>query len=156
MTTTYAGIGSRQTPPEILAKMTSMAEEAEKQGHILHSGGAKGADTAFSNGVKSIYNKRIFTVSSLDRCISKQLALDIAKIHHPAWDRCSDYARLLHARNALIVLGINLNQPVEYIICWTPGGATTGGTGTALRMARTYNIPIINLAISEKIIEKPF
>ena len=46
----YAGIGSRQTPPEMLEAMTELARELERSGWHLHSGGADGADTAFENG----------------------------------------------------------------------------------------------------------
>lgn len=31
-----------------------------KEGCILRSGGAEGADTAFENGVRSLYNKEIY------------------------------------------------------------------------------------------------
>ena len=47
---TYAGIGSRQTPRGILDIMTRMATWLAGQGWYLHSGGAKGADTAFADG----------------------------------------------------------------------------------------------------------
>ena len=38
----YAGIGSRQTPPEMLGAMTELARELERTGWHLHSGGADG------------------------------------------------------------------------------------------------------------------
>jgi cell division GTPase FtsZ len=53
--------------------------------------------------------------------------------------------RKLHARNAMIVLGKNLDDPVDFIICWTPGGTGSGGTGQALRIARAYGIPVYDL-----------
>ena len=44
---TYAGVGSRETPPEILAEMTKIAQELAAKKYSLQSGGAIGADMAF-------------------------------------------------------------------------------------------------------------
>jgi hypothetical protein len=38
-----------------------------------------------------------------------------------------------------------LNDPVSFIVCYTPGGSGQGGTGQALRVARAYNIPVTDL-----------
>ena len=59
----YTGVGNRDTPHEYLEKMTVLASLLEKEGCILRSGGAEGADTAFENGVRSLYNKENY-----DRC----------------------------------------------------------------------------------------
>lgn len=39
----------------------------------------------------------------------------------------------------MILFGRDGNATVDYIICWTPGGAIKGGTGQALRIAEDYN-----------------
>ena len=49
----YAGIGSRKTPPHVLAAMTQIAEALAERGYILRSGGAGGADSAFEKGAGS-------------------------------------------------------------------------------------------------------
>src|SRR4051794_35199053 len=46
----YTGIGSRQTPAEVLALMTRIAQALDAEGYILRSGEAAGADTAFAQG----------------------------------------------------------------------------------------------------------
>ena len=74
-----------------------------------------------------------------------QQAIDIAEAFHPNWDACSDAVRKLHGRNAQIVLGSVLNEPVEFVICWTPDGKASGGTGLAIRMAEGLDIPVFNL-----------
>ncbi len=59
----------------------------------------------------------------------------------------------LHVRNTFQVLGPNLDDPSDFVVCWTPDGAekaedtseVTGGTGTAIRIASTYEIPVYNL-----------
>ena len=64
---------------------------------------------------------------------------------HPAWHRCSSGTRRLHARNAAILLGVNLDRPVHAVVAFTPGGAVTGGTGMGLRIAAERGIPVMNL-----------
>ena len=51
----------------------------------------------------------------------------------------------LQARNCYQVLGEHLNDPVKMVICWTPRGSGSGGTGQAIRLARAYKIPVFDL-----------
>lgn len=54
----YTGVGSRETPEEILKVMEDLAFNLRETGWILRSGGAEGADTAFevnSYGSSEIY-----------------------------------------------------------------------------------------------------
>ncbi len=155
-TLTYGGIGARKTPPSVLAAMTVMAGWLARQGWHLNSGGAAGADSAFAEGVpagqRTLYlpwpgyngcagpDCRAPSPSELESCMA------IAARLHPAWDRCSPAVRKLHARNAAI-LGVGLNQPVDAVVAWTPGGAITGGTGMAIRMAMEAHIPVLNLGV---------
>lgn len=134
----YAGIGSRSTPQDVLDLMTQIAERLNRDHFILRSGGAKGADTAFEMGadVCEIFLARDATAESM--AIAAQV--------HPAWERCNDYARKLHGRNAFQVLGRNLDSKVSFVICWTPGAAAVGGTATAIRIAERHGIPVFNLA----------
>jgi hypothetical protein len=134
---TYAGIGSRETPPDILSKMTSIAVYLSAKGYLLRSGGAVGADTAFEQGAQPA---QIFRPEH-----ATEEALKLAKKYHPAWGRCNQYARKLHARNGMILLGSRLNSPVDFVVCWTPDGKASGGTGQALRIAKALDIQIINL-----------
>lgn len=137
----YAGIGARKTPPEILAKMTSIARTLESLGYSLRSGGAIGADQAFEAGSD---NKEIFKAQN-----AHKEAFNLSSGYHPAWEKLDSYVQALHARNAMIVLGYDLDSPVDFVICWTPKGKVTGGTGQALRIALDRNIPIYNIAIPE-------
>jgi len=139
----YSGIGSRDTPPEVLEYMTQRARLFEDQGYTLRSGGAKGADRAFARGTQ---RRRIYRPDYVN-----QAAMDIAEKYHPNWKACSDYARRLHARNAFILLGRKLDTPSEFCMCWTPGGKVVGGTGQALRMCPDYGIEIINLGAAREL-----
>ena len=143
----YAGIGSRQTPMEILKLMTATARKLEAHGYVLRTGGAEGADTAFALGAKNV---EIYRPEQADG-----EALSLASTLHPAWGRCSDYARRLHARNCYQVLGRDLRTPSEFVICWTPDSCVsaatrsihTGGTATAIVLAERSGIRVYNLHI---------
>lgn len=56
----YAGIGSRETPADVLADMTLIAEGLEARGFTLRSGFAGGADTAFELGTSDEALREIF------------------------------------------------------------------------------------------------
>jgi hypothetical protein len=137
----YAGIGSRETPEKILKYMEWLGETQAVYGNTLRSGGAKGADEAFETGVDRVRGpKEIFGAKD-----ATPEAIELAKAFHPNWGSCSPYARRLHGRNSMIILGGGLNDPVELVICWTKGGFPVGGTGQGIRIAEAYDIPIINL-----------
>lgn len=154
----YAGIGARDTPPEVLVQMTTIARIAAEDGWLLRSGRAGGADSAFelgcdrANGKKEIWlpwrgfnqsKSPHYLVTGTAQC---DQALAIAASLHPAWERCKRAARLLHARNVLQILGGDFHTPVDRVICWTPNSAICGGTATALRLAQQYDIESVNLA----------
>lgn len=148
----YAGIGSRKTPVNVLEIMTQLATKLEQDGYILRSGGAVGADTAFERGVRDPENKEIFLPwrgfngSDSPLCELTREAYDMAKVFHPAWERCSTVARKFHARNCYQVLGPTLTLPSRFIVCWTPNALMTGGTGQALRIAQHHGVEICNMA----------
>ena len=145
-TMTYAGIGSRKTPSDVLETMTKIAKRLENLGYTLRSGGAVGADTAFEKGATK---KQIFYSKG-----STERTRTIAKEIHPAPTKISGIALDLMARNTNQIFGENLDTPVDFVIAWTPDGAETsqdrtiqtGGTGQAIDMASRKGIPVINLA----------
>ena len=156
MTIFYAGIGSRETPSNILKLMTTIGVKLAPT-HTLRSGGAGGADSAFEMGVDSVRGpKQIFIPWSgfAGRMPQRGVvfagvgpnAMELAERFHPAWYRCSPGARKLHARNGYQVLGPRLDEPVDFVICWTPLARGSGGTGQAIRIARSRGIPIHDLA----------
>ena len=152
----YAGIGSRNTPIDVMNAMTKTAKWLEKFNYVLRSGGAKGADTAFEQGITNPNMKQIFYQND-----ATEEARKIAKRYHPAWDRMSNFAKNLHGRNAFQILGRDLETPVDFVICWTPDGAEThkdrqyetGGTGTAISIANANGIRVYNFANENSINE---
>ena len=137
----YAGIGSRETPTEILHTMQSLAFKLAKDGWCLRSGGARGADTAFEHGA----NARVI----FEAHHATSTAIQLASEFHPAWHKCNEYARKLHGRNSMILLGQNLDDPVKFVVCWTKDGKPSGGTGLGIRIANHYSIPVRNLYFKE-------
>ena len=169
----YAGIGSRETPQNVLEYMEQLAYDwAKEYEHTLRSGGARGADTAFEKGairgggpLEIFYTDRcrIGYSGNKDEDYSSNIgqsnvevygpeimeeAMAHAKEFHPNWGACSPYAKKLHARNSLIMLGDRLNEPVDLVVCWTPGGFKKGGTAQALRIAEYMKISVFNLGAS--------
>ena len=136
----YAGIGSRETPTNILEIMKKVSKKLEGESFILRSGHATGADQAFESSIIYSYNKEIFVAQD-----ASLKAIEYASKFHGNWNNCSEYVKKLHGRNAMIILGQNLDKPVKFVICWTKNGKDIGGTGLALRIAIENKIPIFNL-----------
>jgi len=134
----YAGIGSRETPEVILSQMKNIAITLKASGYVLRSGGAIGADTAFEEGADDL--KEIFKAND-----ATEEAIEYASKFHPAWNRCSDYAKKLHGRNSMIILGKYLQTPVSVVYCFTKNGKDIGGTGLGIRIAKANNIKVHNL-----------
>lgn len=146
----YAGVGSRETPPEVLSLMRELAFELGEAGWVLRSGAADGADAAFEAGLAPEHAREIWLPAPrFNRHPSKLFpsaaAFELAAKVHPAWNRCNAFARKLHARNCHQVLGADLDDPVAMVVCWTAGGRGAGGTGQALRLAKLHEIPIFDL-----------
>ncbi len=147
----YTGIGSQETPPDVMSLMTRIARYLSGKGVVLRSGGADGADTAFENGasvsLKEIYLPWKYFNKNTSRLCGPYSAqhLEMARRFHPAWDRLSQGAQKLMVRNVAQIFGMDFQKRSNLVICWTKDGQASGGTGQALRMARAFEIPIINL-----------
>ena len=156
----WAGIGSRGNdkepmPPSVLADMKELARRMAADGWHLSSGGADGSDTAFASGTP-VDQRTIWLpwpgyndLSGPDCHPIPQdrlrQSLELAERFHPNWQRCKPGMRKLHARNGLIVLGRNLDKPVDAVVAYTQGGKLQGGTAQGLRIAIEHGIPIFNL-----------
>lgn len=156
----YTGIGSRSTPISILVLFESVALRLADADWVLRSGAAPGADSAFESAVRETdapadiflpwagFGGRPSGVQKTVRYFAgpSANAYPIAAQFHPAWHRCTQGARALHARNVHQVLGPDVTNPVlsRFVLCWTPGGSGSGGTGQALRIAQHYGVPIID------------
>ena len=154
----YAGIGSRETPEDVLQEMSAIARRLSALGYTLRSGGADGADTYFSTGSHRgckpvIYvpwrgfhrprsHEKVVVATELPEWPRAEA---LAAKHHPYWEKCSQGARKLLTRNGFQVLGDDLRSPSDFVVCWTKNGGPYGGTGQALRLAAARDVPIFNL-----------
>ena len=149
----YAGIGSRETPQDVLEWMENVAAVFAHEGFTLSTGGADGADTAFQKGCEKVdgnlelylpwfsYNNHV--KATLYNPTNE--AIEMASKHHPAWWACKSGAKKLHGRNSHIILGWDLKQPVDFVICWTKDGKPSGGTALGINLATANNIPVFNV-----------
>jgi hypothetical protein len=163
---TYAGIGSRETPNDVLDLMRRYAKRLEFLGFLLRSGGAARADEAFDTSTTrseiflpwprfDSFGKRKTKLPKGPEIVVYDSATDAARSmaarHHPKWHDLSEFVKALHARNTHQILGRSLKDPSAFVLCWTPDGSTgkttskTGGTGQAIRIARAHGIPVFNL-----------
>jgi len=153
----YTGIGSRETPQEILEYMKSISTRLRLLGYILRSGGADGADKAFESNAKKLkeiylpwkgFNNNDSNLYNIDNN-----ALELAAHLHKGWKYLKPGAKKLMARNCYQVLGEDLETPSDFVICWTPDGCEThkdrkqktGGTGQAISLADLAEIRVYNL-----------
>ena len=172
----YAGVGSRRTPPEILDAMSDIAQTLGDAGTALSTGGADGADKAFETGALRTdapitvhtpwpgyngYRPGRDPKTDIDIVHPKSTATiegrtyaELAREHHPYWNRCGRGARALFVRNVSILAGAldddGESLPVRAVIAWTPNGLPVGreagGTGHTLRTAASLDIPCVNLS----------
>ena len=150
----YAGVGSRKADESVCEVCTAVAMNLAQVGLLLRSGYAKGCDKAFEKGCdKARGEKEIilpwerFEGSHSKFVIPNQHpAYKIASQIHGHWNKCTNGAKKLLARNVIQILGMDLKHPVDFVVCWTPRGKEIGGTRIALTVARMNNIPTFNLS----------
>lgn len=165
----YAGIGSRETPPEVLSLMRRLAARLGGMGFTLRSGGAGGADAAFDEGALSVGGLREIYIPwrgfsdtpgaiLLDSVPGRERAYELAAKHHGGWPTMKDSVRKLMARNVCQVLGSNCKHPTSFVICYALRSKfdsegrirdVAGGTGQAVRVAYDVGVPVFNLAVAE-------
>ena len=152
----FTGIGSRDAPEETLNTLQELSSFFCDKGYILRSGGANGCDTACENGCidadgrSEIYlpwedfNDRIYCNLYLEALPFIKEAREIAEKHHPKWDELSVSVKKMHTRNVYQILGLTLDKPSNFVICYAPikDGQPQGGTAQAIRIAQTYNVPV--------------
>lgn len=155
----YAGVGSRETPPDVLNLMWRLAGLLAGS-HVLRSGAADGADTAFETGaldrrgtVEIYLPWKGFNGNASPLYDVTPEAMRMASTAHPRWEHLGQGPQKLHARNCYQVLGQDLKTPGEFVLCWTADGCEsaktrrqgTGGTATAIVLAERHGIPVFNL-----------
>jgi hypothetical protein len=169
----YAGVGSRETPRQVLDSIEVVAARLAQGGWTLRTGMSPGADQAFYRGAVAGHGRvelylprpafetharspregpNVFVLSE-----PTDAAHSLAARFHPSWTALSTDARHLRARDVHQVLGRDLLAPVALVLCWTRDGSVdgtgpcVGGTGQALRIAHHHGIAVLNLSRPEHI-----
>lgn len=164
----YTGVGSRVTPASVLSLMRTIGYTLAHYGITGRSGSAEGADQAFEigcahacsmlfesylpwNGFNDCFADRTHIVPNTLSNYSDAIA--IARSIHPVYDRLSSGAKKLHTRNVYQVLGLDLQTPSEFLICYAKPTkyGVAGGTGTAWELAKRNGILCYNLWYSSDI-----
>lgn len=163
----YTGIGSRETPNNIVKTMRQLAMHLAFTGYKLRSGKADGADYAFQKGLEIVEKSTEFQCEAeiyipwkkfndkynskwdvvLGSIGNENTAEEIVSEIHPAWEKLSQGAKKLHTRNVYQVLGKDLDNPSSLLIAYaepTKNGVK-GGTNTAWQLAIEKDIPCFNL-----------
>lgn len=168
----YAGIGSRETPKDVLDLMTKAAAWLASKGYKLQTGYKRkqtngklveeGADKAFSDGTN---NKELFG-PDMANATTKSIAEEIHPNLKGMWsavynkwvskvgkEKATEYADGaidLQARNTFQVFGAKLDTAVDFVLFYAEETndpmRPKGGTGQAVEMSRRKGIPTINMA----------
>ncbi len=157
----YTGIGARNTPQHILNEMKNISLAFMRKGYTLRSGGAEGADTAFfapiTNGNFNIYlpwdnfnglNSFDGTHVNASKLHNFDKAKYIASMYHKKWSHLKDSHKTLHGRNAYQVLGVELDDPSDVLVCYAEPltiETVKGGTNIAVQIAKAHGVPVYNL-----------
>jgi hypothetical protein len=160
----YAGVGSRETPAEILTIMSRLATKLGHDGWVLRSGHAPGADQAFEKGIVDGLHADIYLPwkkfhSEVHNKNCTYLTMG-EPFYHDCYDRVREIVKYLpnyprgsghynikfHGRNWCQVFGTD-NTPVKMVVCYSRiiKGIPQGGTATAIRLAEHHGIPVYNL-----------
>lgn len=173
----YTGVGSRDTPEEVLKLMRRIGFRMAQLGYTGRSGLADGADRAFYDGFCQ-YERQTkrpkggfvnylpwlgFNGGTMQNPCNVNTptmanyrdAMEIASELHPAWGRLTRGPRALHTRNIYQVLGHDLKTNSKVLICWAPrvtpnGVFVKGGTNSAVKLAWENGISIYNLWVPEQ------
>lgn len=166
------GVGSRDTPKDILKVIRKVSKKLVLNGYTLRSGGADGADEYFYEGWLDAYQENILVpcaeiylpwerfnnhstgtnyILVRDKSTISQ-AEELVNQIHPVASKLSRGAKALHTRNCFQVLGKDLQTPSTLFLCYAKvdrNGEPSGGTRTAIKIAERIGLKVSNLFVQE-------
>lgn len=154
-------VGSRETVKGDVQKVWVVTGLLNRLGYDGRSGGAPGMDEEWAinmdfcqrilpnDGFQGFYHDGhgILALDYAPLNIHNKAA-SIAEQHHGYWDNLKDWHKKAHTRNAMQVLGANLDDPSKltiYAAFETKHGKVSGGTSTAVEISRSYGVPTYNI-----------
>lgn len=158
MTKIITVIGSRTITISEFNTLKDIVKYYSERGYIVRSGGAEGADYAATKakrpqiyipweGFNYLYHdgKTIFSLPYLN---NNKFAEEVVKKIHPAPSKLTSAAWKLHMRNVYQILGDRgdtVSSAVFFCADEDSKGNVSGGTRTAIEIARSLNIPTYNI-----------
>lgn len=150
----YTGIGSRRAPPPILATMRRIGRDFAGREWEGRSGGAAGSDLSFRSGALLVpgakwtdFRPRPLRLMRAEMDLFDRVVRPLARCK--SIYAMDPYTAGLLARNMNQVLGADLDDPSDLVVCWTPtldySSFAAGGTRYACLLAEAMKIPIYNL-----------
>lgn len=140
---TYAGLGDKEVSENAGSIIFNVGKKMAENNYLLRSGGAEGVDTFFEKGCDLVKgNKEIFTPWVKSNKYKE--AEQIAKGHTAVWFKPKGIVQKILTRNVFILLGKELNKPVDLVLVWQNG--ETDVYRHLVRTAASYNIRVYNLA----------
>ena len=146
-------IGTREPEPQYVDLMTRIGKAFSDKGYGARSGDAIGSDQRFLKNydpklcIKYRPDDREGCVNVMNHKNYYEFEL-IASRFHVAWEFMIIGHQELHARNVPQVMGLNLDTYSDLVVfCANEDirGVVSGGTATAVKLARSLNIPTLNI-----------
>lgn len=167
----YTGIGHPRTPQRIEILAQRIGEALADLGRVLRGRTATHTDTAFkwgANLVPTSHTEIYVPEDDWPGCkgphyhppsplgikgARKAWSKHRSRIDLPPFDDLDAHHQRRIAVAVQTVLGPDLHRPSQFVVVWTPGGATTsdevtaesGMTGQAVAVADYMDIPVFNL-----------
>ena len=160
-------IGSRKASEAALGRLQQVADMLITLGYGLRSGGADGADSIVTNTecFKEIilpwskfnglvHNPKV-GVYDATRLPNYDIATKTVQSIHPAPERLSQGALKLHTRNVYQITGrkgVNRDNLSRVVVYAAPekDGKVSGGTATAVNLARKLGVPTYNVCLGNE------
>jgi len=136
---TYAGLGCKDVSEGAEGVITQVAKGMYQSGYNLRTGSNTGAQKAFVKGAGKydIVNPFQYNIS--------QYAFDLAQGNAPRWSTLSQPMKKVLASQAHIILGDNLDTPVQLVLMWE-NNDDSDAARFVRRLAASYYIPVYNLS----------
>jgi hypothetical protein len=152
---TYAGIGSRDISLKEQKIIHHISDYMFHLGYVLYSGHSDGSDISFEEicqgfGISFLpwdgFNKQLIFNTIKISDISND-AYDSVSKFHPNPNALKQGALKLMARNYQQICGIFDLPIVDFVIFCAneKNGNVLGGTGQAIRIAKSFGVPCINI-----------
>jgi hypothetical protein len=152
----YGGLCNPDAPDSVMSQMKTLAERLEAKGYTLRTNGAKGGEASMEAGssdVEAHIPWRNFNEhpSKLNRTTDEAKA--VIRQFAPGFDGLKPAVQTIIASKAHVILGKDLKNPIQFLICWTQDGAETmaqrnaktGYIGVGIALAASLKIPVFNL-----------